>query len=97
MGVSMWNHVCRGNGLWDEVGYMDTLGNRDSQLTSRSALNGFIDNAWVISEGSKNVEGVLAKTGYDSSVCGTYWRGRVVLLGLDVSRWTPLGDLDHGY
>ncbi len=28
-----------GCGLWEEVGYMDTTGNRDSQLAFRSALH----------------------------------------------------------
>ncbi len=41
-------YVCRGNGLWEEVGYMGTSGNRDSQLASRNVLNDFTVNALAI-------------------------------------------------
>ncbi len=45
-------NVCRGNGLWEGVGYMGTSGNRDSQLASRSVLKDFTDDALTISAGS---------------------------------------------
>ncbi len=47
--MSKWGHVCRGNGLGQEVGFMGTSGNRDSQLASRNVLNDFNDDALVIS------------------------------------------------
>ncbi len=50
--VSTWGHVCRGNGMCAEFGYMGTSGNRDSQLASRSALKDFTDDALSISAGS---------------------------------------------
>ncbi len=43
--------MCRGHGFWDEVGYIDTSGNRDSQLASRSVLKDFTDDALTISTG----------------------------------------------
>ncbi len=33
--------MCIGNGLWKNVGYVGTLGNRDSQLASRRVLSDF--------------------------------------------------------
>ncbi len=44
-------NVCRGNGLWAEVGYMGTSGNRDCQLAYGSVLKDFIDDALTISAG----------------------------------------------
>ncbi len=39
--VSKWGHVCRGYGLWEEVGYMDNPAKKDCQLVSKSVLNNF--------------------------------------------------------
>ncbi len=47
-----WVNMCRGNGLWEEVDYMGTLGNRDCQLASRSALTEFTEDALTTSAGS---------------------------------------------
>ncbi len=47
-----WVNVCRGNGLWEEVGYMGALGNRDCPLASSSVLKDFTDDALTISAGS---------------------------------------------
>ncbi len=47
--MSKWGHVGRWNGLGQEVGFMGTSGNRDSQLASRNVLNDFTDDALVIS------------------------------------------------
>ncbi len=44
-----WVNVCRGDGLWEEVGYMGTLGNRDTEFVSRSVLKDFTDDALTIS------------------------------------------------
>ncbi len=38
-----------GNGLWGEVGYISTSGNRDGQLAPRGVLEDFTDNALIIS------------------------------------------------
>ncbi len=39
----------RENGLWKEVGYVGTSGNRDCQLVPRSVLNDFNNYALTIS------------------------------------------------
>lgn len=41
--VSKWDHVCGGNGLWEEAAYMGTARDSDSQLASKSALNDFTE------------------------------------------------------
>ncbi len=65
--VSKWGRMCRGNGLWEELGYMCTSGNRDCQLASRSVSNGFTEDALTISAGSLfqngTAESVLATAG----------------------------------
>ncbi len=48
----MWVNVCRGDGLWEEVGYMGTSGNRDCQLASRSVLKDLTDDAFTFVDGS---------------------------------------------
>ncbi len=53
MGVNFyWGHVCRGNELWVEVSYMGSSGNRDRHLASRSVLNEFTDDAFIITPSS---------------------------------------------
>ncbi len=47
-----WVNMCRGNGLWQEVDYMDTLGNRDCQLASRSVMQDFTEDALTTLAGS---------------------------------------------
>ncbi len=47
-----WVNVCRANGLWEQAGCMDTLGNRDCQLVSRRVLEDFTDDALNILAGS---------------------------------------------
>ncbi len=68
--VSKWGHMCRGNGLWEELGYMCTSGNRDCKLASRCASIDFTDDALTISAGSLfqngKAESVLATTGTTS-------------------------------
>ncbi len=50
---SKFVNVCSGNGLWEELGYMDTLVNRDCQLALRNdvkglnGLKGFTDDALI--------------------------------------------------
>ncbi len=41
--------MCRENGLGEEVGYMCTSENRDSQLASRSVLKDLTDDTVTIS------------------------------------------------
>ncbi len=41
----MWVNVCRGIGLWEEVGYVGTSGNRGCQLASNSVLKDFTDKS----------------------------------------------------
>ncbi len=43
--VSKWGHLCRGNGLWEELGYMSTSENRHIQLTTISIFNDFTEDA----------------------------------------------------
>ncbi len=50
----------RGNGLLEEVDYMDTLGNRDCQLVSRGVLKDFTDDSLIISAGSLFLNGMKA-------------------------------------
>ncbi len=60
----------RGNGLWKEVGYICTSGNRDCQWASRSALKDFTEDAWTISAGNLYQNGA-------SIMMKAYWRRRV--------------------
>ncbi len=39
-------------GVWEEVGYMGTSGNRDCQWASRNVLKDFTEDALAISAGS---------------------------------------------
>ncbi len=50
--------MCIGNGLWKNVGYVGTLGNRDSQLASRRVLSDFTDGALTTSVGSLFKNGI---------------------------------------
>ncbi len=58
------SHVCRGNGQWEEVGYMGISRNRDSRLAD------FIDNVLTIPTGS------LFKNG-TARTPKAHWRRRV--------------------
>ncbi len=73
-----WVNVCRGNGLLEEVVYMDTLGNR--------ALKDFTDDALTVSVGSLFQKGTarMLKAYWRRRVQQLYWRGRDALCGLDV-------------
>ncbi len=46
-----WVNMCKGDGLWEEVDYMVTLGNRDCQLASRGVLKDFNGDALSTSAG----------------------------------------------
>ncbi len=50
--VFKWGHVSRGNRLWKEVGNINSSGNRNDQLASRTVLKDFHDHALTISTGS---------------------------------------------
>ncbi len=76
-------HVCRGIGLWEEVGYMGASGNRDSQLASRSVLENFTD--FLGRQFIPKWDKCVCDGGYNISAGGTYRRGRVVM-----------GNLEHG-
>ncbi len=52
MCASKLNHMYRGNGLWEDVGFMGTSGNRGCQLAARSVLENFTDDVLVISADS---------------------------------------------
>ncbi len=65
------------------VDYMDTLGNRDCQLASRSVLKDFTDNASTIPNGTVRMLKAYWRRGSNVSVDGTYRCGRLALCGLD--------------
>ncbi len=62
--------MCRGDGLWEEVGYMGTSGNMDSHLASGSVLNDFTDDALATSAGSLFQSGAAL-------MVNAFWRQRV--------------------
>ncbi len=44
--------MCRGKGLWVDVGFMGASGNMDRPLASGSALKDFTDDALTMSPGN---------------------------------------------
>ncbi len=62
--------VCRGNGQWEEVGYMGISRNRDNRLAFKSVLKDFIDNVLTIPTSS------LFKNG-TARTPKAHWRRRV--------------------
>ncbi len=66
----MWVNARRGNELWEEVGHMDTSGNRACQLASRGILKDFTDDVLTISAGSLFQNGT-------PRMLKAYWRQRV--------------------
>ncbi len=52
--------------LWEELGYMGALGNRDCQLASRRVLKDFTEDALTISAGSLFQNGT-------ARMMKTYW------------------------
>ncbi len=56
---------------WEEVGYLGSCGNGDSQLASRTIVfKGFTDDALTFPAGSTNSESALATVGITSLFVG---------------------------
>ncbi len=73
---SKWGQMCRGNELWEVVGYLDISRNRNRQLASRRIIKDFTVDTLTISAGGLFQKGTALTLnacwcrGFDISVGG---------------------------
>ncbi len=99
--ASKWGQECRGNGLWEGVGYMNTSGNRDRQVAYITVLEEFDDavvttSSWnLFQEGTAWTLNACWRWGV-SNFCllsinewlrSQWWFGRATGTPSGISRW----------